>query len=265
MKVLEIGGSGFVGSLINPYLKQIHELRVLDMKPPQDPSLEYVRGSVLNQDDLDKAAEGMDAVVYLAMAKPPEGQTYNVDKCYDIDVKGVHHALQAAVNAGIQRAVYTSTFSTYKDCSTRYFPNEDVRGDAERDPYGLTKRFGEEVCDYFSRSYGITTVVPRLFGPISNEQWHENYDFDPSSNGGPPKCLNIAASDLANAFDRAISANLPEGSHTAFFVTGDYTEYLANLSRGKEKLGWEPLERPQVITSTKEIEVPEIEAMRVAA
>ena len=99
----------------------------------------------------------------------------------------------------------------------------------------------------------------------TNEQWHKNYDVDPTNNGHPINCWNIAASDLANAFDRAISADLQDGSHNTFFVTGDYTENLANLSRGKEMLDWEPLERPQTITSKKEIVVPEIVGEKIAA
>jgi nucleoside-diphosphate-sugar epimerase len=34
MKVLLAGGSGLVGSFITPYLRAVHELRVLDIRPP---------------------------------------------------------------------------------------------------------------------------------------------------------------------------------------------------------------------------------------
>ena len=34
MKVLLVGGAGHVGSFITPYLRQHHDLRVLDLRPP---------------------------------------------------------------------------------------------------------------------------------------------------------------------------------------------------------------------------------------
>jgi hypothetical protein len=46
VQVLLIGGSGYVGARVNAFLKQRHTLRVFDLKPPADPSLEYRQGSV---------------------------------------------------------------------------------------------------------------------------------------------------------------------------------------------------------------------------
>jgi hypothetical protein len=46
MKVLIVGGSSNVGSLVLPMRAQRHSLCVFDLKLPLDPGWEYVRGDV---------------------------------------------------------------------------------------------------------------------------------------------------------------------------------------------------------------------------
>ncbi len=46
MNVLLVGGSGHVGTMTLPYMKENHNFRVLDLSPPKDASVEYIQGSV---------------------------------------------------------------------------------------------------------------------------------------------------------------------------------------------------------------------------
>ena len=63
MKVLLVGGSGYVGSMVIPYLKSGLALRVLDPVPPKDPSVDYVGGSATDPAAVRHALEGMEAVL----------------------------------------------------------------------------------------------------------------------------------------------------------------------------------------------------------
>jgi len=45
MRILLAGGSGYVGTMVAPYLKGEHALRILDLAPPKDTALDYVQGS----------------------------------------------------------------------------------------------------------------------------------------------------------------------------------------------------------------------------
>lgn len=69
MKVLLVGGSGLVGTLIAPYLAREHELRVLDVVPPPS-GVEWHEGSILEPDDVASALDGMDAFIHLVMRSP---------------------------------------------------------------------------------------------------------------------------------------------------------------------------------------------------
>lgn len=234
MNVLEIGGSGFVGELVNPYLRESHNIRVLDRVPPRDPSLEFVEGSVLSSEDLAAGMDGMDAVLYLAMGKDPQGSNQQVQCSYDVNVQGVHHALEAAANAGIRRVVYTSTLSIYGGVGRpgRLQSEEEV-GDSQ-DVYGFTKRLGEEVCEFFSRSRNLSCIVLRLMGPRAQEDWENE----------PQSAVYglTGASDLSRAFDAALTCE-----HEGFapiFIAGDPTERVCGLARAREILGWMPTPHP---------------------
>src|SRR5688572_481785 len=109
MKVLVIGGSGVVGGLVLPYLAQRHILGIFDLRPPSDPSWDYVVGNVGDFDALSRAAEGQEALLYMAMGDKGFETISSVTTNFDVNVKGVYLALYAAHQAGITHAVYTSS------------------------------------------------------------------------------------------------------------------------------------------------------------
>src|SRR5690348_6266151 len=112
MRVLVVGGSGYVGGLVLPFLARNHTLRVFDMRPPADSGLDYVAGNACDFEAVARAAEDRDALLYMAMGRYlPVGQPYheNVDalnSSLDANVKGLYLTLQAAHSAGVSHAVY---------------------------------------------------------------------------------------------------------------------------------------------------------------
>lgn len=233
MRVLEIGGSGYVGGLINPYLKNYHEIRVLDLKPPQDPEAEFFRGSALSAEDLDAAMRDMEGLIYLAMGAAGTDGRWLMESSYDVNVKGVHLALTSAVKGGVRRAVYASTMSVYNDWSSPHVASEDVLPDSTS-VYGFTKWLGEEVCGFFARAYGLPSFALRLNGPISDQDWQSacrEFCSGPTS-----------ARDVARAFLLALESD--HQGFSALHIAGDYENRYINLSRARELIGWEPLERP---------------------
>src|SRR5579871_3261806 len=95
MKVLLVGGSGHVGSLVTPYLLREHQLRVLDLRPPGRGDVEFVHGSITDPTSLERALEGMDTFVAMVMKSPQDGDTTNQDPGliwdnYTINTIGLH-------------------------------------------------------------------------------------------------------------------------------------------------------------------------------
>ena len=108
MRVLVIGGSGYLGTLVLPFLVERHDLRVLDPRPPAGPVVEYVQGSACDFDALSEAVAGMEAVLYMAMGSYVRvggddwGTIESRVNAFDVNVKGLHLALHQRGTHGKQ-------------------------------------------------------------------------------------------------------------------------------------------------------------------
>lgn len=235
MKVLVIGGSGYVAGLVLPRLAEQHALRVFDMRPPADPAWEYVAGSVGDLEALERAAQGVDALLYMAMGEKVYDTTSGITSNLDVNVKGVYLALEAARRAGVGHAVYTSSMSVYGgDLLQRYFPDEGISPDAT-ELYGFTKLLGEQVCRNAARAYGMSVNALRLCFPTPDDEWRA------LARPGAPT-LATAAADVARALLAALAYR--DAGFQAFMISGDYEQKLMNMAKARRLLGWEPLARP---------------------
>lgn len=234
MKILIVGGSGTVGSLVAPILAHAHAVRVFDLRPPAYAGVEYVPGDLREYADLARAADGMDGLVYMAMGSLDWAEIHGVVSAFDVNVKGVHVALRAAHAAGVTQAVYTSSMSIYAgDLMQRTFSDEAVTPDAA-ELYGFTKRLGEEVCQNAARLWGMNVNALRLCWPVTDERWLSE------TTAGRPN-LATPASDLARAVEAALKF---QGGFQAFMISGDYENRLLRMDKARRLLGWQPLARP---------------------
>src|SRR6476659_1197988 len=190
MKVLLLGGAGHVGSFITPYLKQHHELRVLDLRPPRHDGVEYVEGSDSDPDVLRTALTGVDAFIWVVMRKPQGGSVRDQDiptilENYDVNCKGLHLALFIAQELGVTRGVYTSSMSVHWRSREFYHQEETTPLDTPT-VYGLSKGFGELICQYFARWWDMNLIALRITGPRTREQFVEQRRNPPQTQAGVP-------------------------------------------------------------------------------
>jgi len=234
VKLLVIGGSGFVGSMVLPHLAEAHELRVFDLKPPRADNVEYVAGDILDFGAVSAAAEGRDALVFMAMGPMAGwGEPANAALHFDVAVKGLYLALRAAAEQGIKHTVFTSSMSVYsepRDVDNPY-PDETVPPDCT-DFYGLAKRCGEQVCASAVAEHGMSVVALRLCHPTAPENW--------------PNSLPHRASIATSARDvaAAIGLGLEYRGHgfEPFAISGDNAGHLVKTAKARRVLGWEPLD-----------------------
>ena len=244
MNVLLVGGSGHVGTMTIPYMKEHHNFRVLDVNPPKDDSVEYIQGSVTDPSIVQEALNGMDTFVYMVMLRPTSDRSSVADfpdivANYDVNAKGLHILLHAANESGIKHGVYTSTFTVHER-TRNSFPYEDIVPRDNPGVYGLTKSFGEQACEYFSREHSMSLLALRITGPSTREQWLERRN--------QPKDASVHIwwtdeEDLARAYLAAISVE-HEG-FDAIYIAGDHEQKEINLSKAKKLLGWQPLTHTQ--------------------
>jgi nucleoside-diphosphate-sugar epimerase len=234
MQVLVIGGAGYVAGLVLPRLAQHHSLRIFDLRPPADATLDHIVGDVSDLDALLRAADGVDALLYMAMGDKRFELAESIATNFDVSVKGLYLALDAAQRRGVRHAVYTSSMSVYGgELLERYFGDEEIPPDADHF-YGLSKRLGEEVCRSAAHARGMSVNILRLCFPLADAEWLATARI------GTPT-LATAASDLADALLAALDYR--DGVQ-AFTISGDYEERIMHMAKARRLLGWAPQMRP---------------------
>lgn len=250
MDVLLAGGSGRVGTFITPYLRRHHALRVLDRRPPRHEGIAYVEGSVTDPEALRRALDGVDAFIWLVMRHGQGGSVTAQDlptivENYEVNTKGLHLLLYIAQELGVKRGVYTSSMSVHYR-KREWYPAEELVPLDSPSVYGLTKGFGELICQYFARWFDMNLIALRITGPRERQAWLEERRSRPNRlyPDGTPEGSKIYVTDeedLATAYLRALDAvQVGHGRFDAVFIAGDEHEETHNLSKARRLLGWEP-------------------------
>jgi len=216
---------------VTPRLAARHDVRTFDLAPDAD-----VVGDATDLAALESAVDGLDAVVHCAMA-PGDGSG-PVRATFDVSVTSVYLTLLAAHRAGVPHAVHISSMSVYADVQNRRIADESVPTDAT-DPYGLTKRFGEQVCAAAVAEFGMSVNSLRLTWPTPDEAWPAWARWGPGeivrTRDGEPIDAT-AASDLAAAVSAAIEYR--NGFHV-FTISGDRGGRYGT-GTAQRILGWRP-------------------------
>ncbi len=178
---LVTGGAGFIGSNLVEYLLTYNagKVRVLDnlsngyyknIEPfLSNPSFEFIKGDLLDEETCVKACEGVDVVFHQAALGSVPRSIKVPQATNAANVTGFLNILVAAKDAGVERFVYASSSSVYGD-SPLMPKTEAVIGNA-LSPYAVTKRVNELYAKVFGEVYGMKTIGLRyfnVFGPRQN-------------------------------------------------------------------------------------------------
>jgi dihydroflavonol-4-reductase len=111
-RVLVTGGTGFIGQhLVSALTAGGRQVRVLDVRPPTcaTPEVEYVAGSVLDANVVDRALSGVEQVYHLAGL--PGMWVPKKDDFHAVNCRGTETVITAARRRGIARFLHCSTES----------------------------------------------------------------------------------------------------------------------------------------------------------
>jgi nucleoside-diphosphate-sugar epimerase len=236
MRVLVVGGSGYLPGLVMPLLGEHHLVRVLDPRPPGY-GCEYVCGDATRYPDVRRAVQGVDVVIHAATGSH-DADPAAAASLFDVNVTSVYLTLLAAHDAGVPHAVYVSSLSVYRDIEARAL-DESVPADAD-DAYGLSKRLGEEVCQAAARQWGLSANVLRVAFPTADAVWpawgfKQPPRIQRAADGRPIHAT--AATDLARAVIAAIDYR---DGFQVFIITGDRSARLWDTAKARRLLGWTP-------------------------
>ncbi len=197
MKVLVTGGAGFVGSnLVERLIEKGTKVFVLDdlftgkeENLPQSNLVEFVKGSVCDEDLVRKLVKEVDLVFHLA-ARNIIISTKDPKQDFAVNIGGTLNILLAAKEKGT-KVVYTSSTSIYGN--PRYLPINEDDGINPFTPYATSKLAGENYCFAFYETYGLPTAVVRYSNIYGAKQSPDNpycgvvaKFFDAVMKGKPP-------------------------------------------------------------------------------
>ena len=123
MKVLVTGAAGYIGSvLVRQLLNKGYKVRGFDSlkfggdslyEVMLNPDFEFMQGDIRNEDEVQKALQGIDAIAHLAaIVGDPACKKYS-DEANETNWAGSVALFEAAEKTGVKRFVFASTCSNY--------------------------------------------------------------------------------------------------------------------------------------------------------
>jgi nucleoside-diphosphate-sugar epimerase len=171
VKVLVTGAAGFLGGhLVDMLVERGDEVRAM-VRPVEEAArlrelagAEVVHGDLTDRESLKHVVQGVQRVYNVAAKTGPWG----LEKDYTaVNVWGVADLITAAMDAGVQRIVHTSSITVYGH-HLHGIITEDHPFHPEDNPYSRTKIAGEKLIADLIKERGAPVVIGRpawIYGP----------------------------------------------------------------------------------------------------
>ena len=179
MRVVVTGGAGFIGSNLCAQLLDtdgVDSVAVIDdlsngnlgnLDALDAGRLTFVEGTILDDDALDRAFAGADAVVHLAALGSVPRSVANPLASHHANATGTVMVLEAARRHGDLHTIVASSSSVYG--SNPVLPKHEDLATRPLSPYGASKLATEGYTLAWGASYGLPVLAFRLFnvfGPM---------------------------------------------------------------------------------------------------
>lgn len=281
MKALVTGGAGFIGShIVDALIARGDEVICVDDKSaPQNDTFYWNDAAENIWADIRNLSEsvyhGVDVVFHLAARSRIQPTVNNPSECFSVNVLGTQSVLEMSRRAGVKRVVYSASSSYYGHASKPPFVEHAPKGCAT--PYSLSKWQGEEVCDLYTKLYGLSTISLRYFNvygprePLKGEYAPVMGLFKRQRDAGDPLTIvgdgkqrrdfthinDVVSANLLAAEKLHVTGPVNIGTGKNYSINdlavmvggnrlyiadrvGETRETLANNVRARGELGWVP-------------------------
>ena len=168
MKVLVIGGAGYIGShVVKEMMKAGHKVTVFDnlssgLRCNLFPENGFIYGNILIPADLDAAFDqGFDAFVHLAAFKAA-GESMEKPEKYSVNnITGTLNIMNSAVKFGCKKMIFSSSAAVFG--APEYLPIDENHPKNPENYYGFTKLEIERFMAWYDQLKGMRYAALRYF------------------------------------------------------------------------------------------------------
>ncbi|NLW32980.1 MAG: UDP-glucose 4-epimerase GalE [Fibrobacter sp.] len=168
MKVLVIGGAGYIGShVVRTLLDNGYSVTVFDnlssgSRENLFTDVSFVHGDILNFEQVRVVMEEKyDALIHLAAYKAAGESMIQPHKYALNNISGTINILNAAVSTGVRNIVFSSSAAVYGE--PKYLPLDENHPVSPENFYGFTKLEIERLLDWYDKLKNIRFAALRYF------------------------------------------------------------------------------------------------------
>jgi len=126
-----------------------------------NPKAKFIKADIRNLEEIKPHFVGVDGVFHVAALPRVQLSIEQPIETNDINVNGTLNVLMAAKEGKVKRLVYSASSSAYGNSDV--LPLKESMKPDPLSPYGLQKYIGEEYAKLFALFYGLETVSLRYF------------------------------------------------------------------------------------------------------
>lgn len=176
MKVLVVGGAGYIGShVVKELIKAGHTVTVFDnlssgLLQNLFPENDFIAGDILHPETLQVAfSRGFDAFVHLAAFKAAGESMISPEKYSVNNITGTLNLLNSAVAHNCKYMVFSSSAAVFGE--PQYLPIDEDHPKNPENYYGFTKLEIERFMEWYDKLKGLKFAALRYFNAAG-------YDID---------------------------------------------------------------------------------------
>src|SRR5437763_3542111 len=169
MKILVVGGAGYIGSVCAELLlDQDHGVTIFDNlgeghRRAIDPRAEFIEGDLQDRQSLEKglAKQRPDSVMHFAASALVSESMQNPSKYFRNNIANGLNLLDAMINVGVGKIVFSSTCAIFGP--PERVPIDETAPARPINPYGESKLAYEKILRWYGEIHGLKFVSLRYF------------------------------------------------------------------------------------------------------